>query len=1224
MKSLFLSLGIGVLAAFASDTANRSGADGFALGGVDSPELPFVDERGAWCDVVDVDGMPWSVSVFEEADGDETARVGVSGILRAVPEFATGDVLVPSEIAGVEVVGIDDFAFQGCSNLVSVTVPDGVTHVGDFAFHGCDALVSLSLPCTATNLSPMAFFGCPVEPEFREDAQTGQDRKSAVAGSVRAVKTSRLAAVSSGGGDAMCVVSFDANGGSVEKTSETFPSGEPLGRLPIPTRDGYVFEGWYDSPIPGVGTLVTTQTVAPGIVLSLYARWVLPDTDPWQPVFRFYSKNYKGHFYTMDQAECAILMCTNPNWKYEGVAYYAAKTRLEGTVPLHRFYSKNYRGHFYTIDEAEMQTVRDTNPNWKYEGGAFYVYPDAASAPEGVGTPIYRFWSKSYRHHFFTISETEMRTIRESNPNWAYEGVAFWTQAAPPEILRYDVLLDGNGATSGATAPFSAVIGRLSTLPENGFVRPGWTFAGWATNANGLAVWQPGDTVYLNLATEAGTAVTLYAAWAGASFTVAFDANAAGAVGTMPPQAFVYGTPQPLRANAFQLDGHSFEGWSATPDGLVAYTDGQTVANLGTEAGETVTLYARWTAGTFTVLFDANGGVGEMPDQTFTWGLSQPLSANAFSLAGSSFAGWARSPTGAPLYGDRQTVSNLAEVGSGVRLYASWTQNGYAVRFNPNGGAGAMDVQDFVAGQAQNLLPNAFSLAGHAFAGWSLAPGGTVRYADRELVANLGTNGSTVDLHAVWTPVPYSVGFNPNGGTGWMEPQPFVYGVSAPLSGCGYALHGHSFSGWALSPTGPAVYADGATVSNLASAAGATVYLHATWSPNPYAVRFNKNATDATGSMPDESFAYGTAQVLAANAFSRTGYTFYGWATSATGAKAYDDGQSVLNLASDSGATVNLYALWTPNAYSVRFNKNATDAVGSMPDESFTYGTAKAITANAFVRPGYTVSGWATSATGAKVYNDKQSVSNLTATAGGTVTLFAVWTPDLNDKVQLWEGGLYWATKNIGAENLEDYGLYFWWGDTVGYRREGNAWVASDGSSSNFLFGSGNTPTYNKSNSTLQSEGWITSAGVLAPEHDAAHVHWGDTWRMPTKDEISALNDNCDWTWTTRNGANGYVVRGRGAYSSASIFLPAAGLGGGGFGDGTSLYRAGSLGYYWSSVPVRERFLRRLAPPLRFRPPLHELRRPESHLRAVCSSCPRVRPVASEASAFDTSILQFH
>ena len=46
------------------------------------------------------------------------------------------------------------------------------------------------------------------------------------------------------------------------------------------------------------------------------------------------------------------------------------------------------------------------------------------------------------------------------------------------------------------------------------------------------------------------------------------------------------------------------------------------------------------------------------------------------------------------------------------------------------------------------------------------------------------------------------------------------------------------------------------------------------------------------------------------------------------------------------------------------------------------------------------------------------------------------------------------------------------------------------------------------------------------------------------------------------NGVNGYVVRGRGDYASSSIFLPCAG-----YGYGTSLYNAGSLGLYWSSVP---------------------------------------------------------
>ena len=69
---------------------------------------------------------------------------------------------------------------------------------------------------------------------------------------------------------------------------------------------------------------------------------------------------------------------------------------------------------------------------------------------------------------------------------------------------------------------------------------------------------------------------------------------------------------------------------------------------------------------------------------------------------------------------------------------------------------------------------------------------------------------------------------------------------------------------------------------------------------------------------------------------------------------------------------------------------------------------------------------------------------------------------------------------------------------------------------------------------------------------------------MPTDQEFDGLNNNCDWTWTTQNGVNGYAVRGRGAYASNSIFLPAAGLC-----LGTSLYFSGSYGYcyYWSSVP---------------------------------------------------------
>ncbi len=156
-------------------------------------------------------------------------------------------------------------------------------------------------------------------------------------------------------------------------------------------------------------------------------------------------------------------------------------------------------------------------------------------------------------------------------------------------------------------------------------------------------------------------------------------------------------------------------------------------------------------------------------------------------------------------------------------------------------------------------------------------------------------------------------------------------------------------------------------------------------------------------------------------------------------------------------------------------------------------------------------------------------------------------------KVQLWAGGPYWADRNIGADAPWDYGLYFWWGDTTGHRP-----------GYNFDWGNSAIYTYGKSVSELQSAGWVTSGGVLAPSHDAAHVKWGGAWRMPTQDELTALMSNCDWTWTTVNGVNGYVVRGRDEYASASIFLPAAGYG------WTSLHHAGSYGDYWSSVPLSD------------------------------------------------------
>ncbi|MBO6305979.1 MAG: InlB B-repeat-containing protein, partial [Paludibacteraceae bacterium] len=101
--------------------------------------------------------------------------------------------------------------------------------------------------------------------------------------------------------------------------------------------------------------------------------------------------------------------------------------------------------------------------------------------------------------------------------------------------------------------------------------------------------------------------------------------------------------------------------------------------------------------------------------------------------------------------------------------------------------------------------------------------------------------------------------------------------------------------------------------------------------------------------------------------------------------------QSVNNLTTTNGGIFNLYAKWTANTYKVKFNGNGSTS-GSMSDQNFTYGTAQNLTANGFSRTGYTFAGWATSSTGAKAYNNQQSVNNLTATNGGTFNLYAVWS----------------------------------------------------------------------------------------------------------------------------------------------------------------------------------------------------------------------------------------
>ena len=139
-----------------------------------------------------------------------------------------------------------------------------------------------------------------------------------------------------------------------------------------------------------------------------------------------------------------------------------------------------------------------------------------------------------------------------------------------------------------------------------------------------------------------------------------------------------------------------------------------------------------------------------------------------------------------------------------------------------------------------------------------------------------------------------------------------------------------------------------------------------------------------------------------------------------------------------------------------------------------------------------------------------------------------------------------WATFNVGATSPEDYGDYFAWGETE--PKETYSWATYKwGTSSNLT----------KYNTT---DGKTT----LDLEDDAAKVLWGGYWRMPSKEEVDELTQQCTWIWTTHNNVNGYKVTGP---NGNSIFLPAAGYKGAG-----PTYPAGEDGLYWTSTLEKGHF----------------------------------------------------
>lgn len=233
------------------------------------------------------------------------------------------------------------------------------------------------------------------------------------------------------------------------------------------------------------------------------------------------------------------------------------------------------------------------------------------------------------------------------------------------------VTFNSNGG-KGTMSSINVKTNTDSRLKYNSFTKTGAAFRGWTTNSDGSGTrYSDGEVINVN------KDLTLYALWNNTKYNVRFDAN--GGTGSMDIQEFEHTVSGNLNENKFSRVGYTFKGWNTKSDGSGAsYTDKQSVLDL-TENVETITLYAMWEANTYNVIFNANGGEGEMNSQSFKYDEEKALSANQYTKEGFIFGGWnTSSDYSGTDYSDKQVVKNLT-TGTTIRLYAVWIERTYEI-----------------------------------------------------------------------------------------------------------------------------------------------------------------------------------------------------------------------------------------------------------------------------------------------------------------------------------------------------------------------------------------------------------------------------------------------------------------------------------------------------------------------------------------------------------------
>jgi uncharacterized repeat protein (TIGR02543 family) len=226
-------------------------------------------------------------------------------------------------------------------------------------------------------------------------------------------------------------------------------------------------------------------------------------------------------------------------------------------------------------------------------------------------------------------------------------------------------------------------------------------------------------------------AVFVFSSWTATTYTVTLDKQ--GGFGGSDSVTATYGFAMPS-ATVPTKTGYTFDGyWTLETGGMQFYTGTMGSARIWT-ISMPIILYAHWTANTYTVTFDKQGGFGGNDSVTATYNSAMP-SANVPIKTGYTFDGyWTTKTGGMQYYTDIMGSARIWTISMPITLYAHWMANTYTVIFDKQGGTGGIDSVTVTYGEdLENMNIAVPTWSGYGFMGY---------YTER--------NGGGMQYYSLW------------------------------------------------------------------------------------------------------------------------------------------------------------------------------------------------------------------------------------------------------------------------------------------------------------------------------------------------------------------------------------------------------------------------------------------------------------------------------------------